>query len=364
MMACSAECRSLVISVHSSGPVAARQLPDVSYCWGMTELNHQITLAKRPVGAVGPDCFASVDVPRPAPGPNEVLVEVGWLSIDPTIRGWMAQDTYLPAIEIGAPIRSGGLGTVIESNNVTMPVGATVFGMTGWQQYTIMDASATVIPDGVEPQAALSVFGVTGLTAYFGLLDVGRPVEGETVLVSGAAGATGSVAGQIAKIKGCRVVGIAGSDEKCAWLVDDLGFDAAINYRTADVASAIRAACPAGVDVFFDNVGGDILEAAIGNLAMHGRIVLCGAIAEYNDTVPRPGPSNLTNLIINRGRMEGFIILDFLHRAPEAMGDLFGWVLDGRVKYEVDITDGLDNAPAAFDRLFTGANQGKVMVRL
>jgi NADPH-dependent curcumin reductase CurA len=330
----------------------------------MTALNRRITLAKRPSGPIAPDCFAIDEVPIPSPGPGEVLAKVGWLSIDPTIRGWMAMDTYLPAIEIGAPIRSGGLAEVIESDNEALPVGSTLFGMTGWQEYVVMDATSQVIPDGIEPTAALSVFGVTGLTAYFGLLDIGKPVAGETVLVSGAAGATGSVVGQIARIKGCRVVGIAGSDEKCAWLIDELGFDAAINYRTEDVSAAIRAACPNGVDVFFDNVGGDILEAALGNLAMHGRVVLCGAIATYNDDAPRPGPNNIMSLVINRGRMEGFIIMDYLHRAEEAIGELAGWVLGGQLKFAVDVVDGLDNAPVAMDRLFTGANQGKVMVRL
>jgi NADPH-dependent curcumin reductase CurA len=227
-----------------------------------------------------------------------------------------------------------------------------------------MDGSNQVVPEGIDPTAALSVFGVTGMTAYFGLLEVGRPVEGETVLVSGAAGATGSVVGQIAKIKGCRVVGIAGSDEKCAWLTDELGFDAAINYKTEDVAAAIRAACPDGVDVFFDNVGGDILEAAIANLALRGRIVLCGAIAQYNDEVPRPGPSNLSLLISMRGRMEGFIILDFLDRSDQAIGDLVTWVMNGDIEYSVDVVEGLDNAPMALDRLFSGANTGKVMVKL
>ena len=313
----------------------------------MSETNRRITLARRPVGEVAVDCFATDEVDVPTPGPGEVLAEVGWLSIDPTIRGWMAMDTYLPAIEIGAEIRSGGLATVIESNNDDLPVGATLFGMTGWQQYTIMDGSNQIVPDGIDPTAALSVFGVTGMTAYFGLLEVGRPVEGETVLVSGAAGATGSVVGQIAKIKGCRVVGIAGSDEKCAWLIDELGFDAAINYKTEDIAAAIRTACPDGVDVFFDNVGGDILEAAIGNIALRGRIVLCGAIAQYNDESPRPGPSNLSLLVSMRGRMEGFIILDYLDRADQAIGDLATWVMNGDVKFKVDIVDGLDNAPMA-----------------
>ncbi len=326
--------------------------------------NHRITLAQRPVGEVGPECFAADDVDVPRPGPGEAVVEVEWLSIDPTIRGWMAQDTYLPAIEIGAPIRSGGLGTVVESNEPALPVGARVFGMTGWQQYAVVDSGARVIPSEIEPQAALSVFGVTGITAYFGLLDVGRPRAGETVLVSGAAGATGSVVGQIARLKGCRAVGIAGSDEKCAWLTEELGFDAAINYRTQDVRAAIGEACPGGVDVFFDNVGGDILEAALDHLALRGRVVLCGAIAQYNDEEPRPGPNNLANLIVNRGRMEGFIVLDFLDRADEAIAELAGWVLGGELKYAVDVVDGLDSAPAALDRLFTGANTGKVMVRL
>ena len=326
--------------------------------------NRRITLAHRPDGEVTADCFASDEVDVPEPGPGEALVKVGWLSIDPTIRGWMAMDTYLPAIEIGEPIRSGGLGEVIASNNDEYPVGSTLFGMTGWQEYAVMGPGSNPIPDGIDPTAALSVFGVTGLTAYFGLLDVGRPVAGETVLVSGAAGATGSVVGQIAKIKGCRVVGIAGSDEKCAWLTDELGFDAAINYRTEQVGAAIRATCPKGVDVFFDNVGGDILEAAIGNLALRGRVVLCGAIATYNDTAPRPGPNNLSLLISQRGRMEGFIILDYMSRANEAIGELAGWVMGGDVKFAVDVVDGLENAPVALDRLFTGANQGKVMVRL
>ncbi len=326
--------------------------------------NRRITLAQRPNGPVGPECFAIDEVERPTPGPGQVLVEVTWLSIDPTIRGWMAFDTYLPAIEIGAEIRSGGLGKVIESNNDKIPVGSTVFGMVGWQQYAVVGPEANVIPEGVAPEAALSVFGVTGLTAYFGLLDIGRPVEGDTVLVSGAAGATGSVVGQIAKIKGCRVVGLAGSDEKCAWLVDELGYDAAINYKTENVRRAIKEHCPKGVDVFFDNVGGDILEAAIGNLAIRGRVVMCGAISQYNDSTPSPGPSNLNTLISMRGRMEGFIILDYMRRADEAIADLGTWIMEGKLSYATDVVEGLDNAPEAMNRLFTGANTGKVMVKL
>jgi NADPH-dependent curcumin reductase CurA len=330
----------------------------------MSRTNHRITLAKRPVGPVDPGCFAMDDVPVGSPGPGQVLVEVGWLSIDPTIRGWMSQDTYLPAIGIGDPIRSGGIGTVVESNVDGIAPGATVFGMTGWQQYAVMDAPVQVVPDGVPPEAALSVFGVTGLTAYFGLLEIGQPVAGETVLVSGAAGATGSVAGQIARIKGCRTVGIAGSDEKCSMLTEEFGFDAAINYRTEDVREAIGRTCPEGVDVFFDNVGGDILEAALDHIALHARVVLCGAISQYNDETPRPGPNNLVNLIVNRGRMEGFIILDHLGGAAAATMELGAWVAEGKLAYRTDVVRGLDNAPAALDRLFTGANLGKVMVQL
>jgi hypothetical protein len=332
----------------------------------MDGTNRRITLAQRPNGPVTDDCFATDEVAIPDPASGEALVRVDWLSIDPTIRGWMAFDTYLPAIEIGAPIRSGGLGEVIASQRDDTPVGATVFGMFGWQQYAVVAADTMVqqVPDGIEAEAALSVFGVTGMTAYWGLLDVGRPEAGETVLVSGAAGATGSIVGQIARIKGCRVVGLAGSDEKCAWLTDELGFDAAINYRTADLDQAVGAACPDGIDVFFDNVGGEILEVALGHLALQGRVVLCGAIATYNDDEPRPGPTTINNLISTRGRMEGFIILDYVDRFAEAAIQLGTWVAEGEVHYEVDVVDGLDNAPVALDRLFTGANTGKVMVRL
>ena len=332
----------------------------------MLEINRRIVLAQRPTGRVTDDCFDHDQGPVPTPGDGEVLVRVRWLSIDPAIRGWMSHDTYLPAIAIGEPIRSAGLGEVVASNNDEMPIASMVFGMTGWQEYCLIggDNPAQVIPSGVEPEAALSVYGITGVTAYYGLLDVGRPREGETVLVSGAAGATGSVVGQIACIKGCRVVGIAGTDEKCRWLTDELGFDAAINYRADDVAAALSEACPNGVDVFFDNVGGDILEVTLDHLAIGARIVLCGAISTYNDTSPAPGPRNLGKLIVQRARMQGFIVLDYLDRLPEATAELAAWVAAGDLRYRVDTVDGLERAPAALERLFTGANTGKVLVRL
>lgn len=327
-------------------------------------INRRITLAQRPHGPVSDACFVQDAVDAPTPGPGEVLVKVEWLSIDPTIRMWMAMDTYLPAIEIGAPIRSAGLGRVVESANPEIPVGTCLFGTPGWQEYALMGPRDQVVPEGVDPTAALSVFGITGLTAYFGLLEIGRPKEGETVVVSGAAGATGSVVGQIAKLQGCTVVGIAGSDDKCRWLTDELGFDHAINYRTENVAGALKQACPAGIDVFFDNVGGEILEAALANLALRGRVVMCGAISQYDDSTPPPGPRNLSVLISQRGRMEGFIILDFLTRAGEAIAQLATWVMSGRLKYKVDVLDGLDKAPDALRKLFDGSNEGKMLVRL
>lgn len=330
----------------------------------MTSINHQIVLAKRPSGQVGADCFARTESAVPQPGDDQVLVKVEWLSIDPTIRMWMAMDTYLPAIEMGAPIRSAGLGTVIESNNDDIPVGTVLFGTPGWQEYAVMGSRDQVVPEGVDPTAALSVFGITGLTAYFGLMEIGQPQAGETVVLSGAAGATGSVAGQIAKLQGCRVVGLAGTDEKCAWLTHELGFDAAINYRTQDVTAALKNACPDGIDVYFDNVGGETLEIVINQLALRGRIILCGAISQYNDDAPTPGPRNLSALISKRGRMEGFIILDFLPRAGDAIAQLATWVMSGQLKYKVDVMEGLDSAPEALRKLFMGANEGKMLVRL
>jgi len=330
----------------------------------MTTVNHQIVLAERPNGPLAPECFAHAQSAVPQPGDGEVLVRVDYLSIDPTIRMWMAMDTYLPAIELGAPIRSAGLGTVVESNNDDIPEGTVLFGTPGWQEYAVMGPRDQVVPEGVDPTAALSVFGITGLTAYFGLLEIGQPKEGETVVVSGAAGATGSVAGQIAKLQGCRVVGIAGSEEKCKWLTEELGFDAAINYRTENVGKALAEACPGGIDVYFDNVGGEILEAVIANLALRGRIVMCGAISQYNESLPEPGPRNLSALISKRGRMEGFIILDFLPRAGEAIAKLATWVMGGELAFEVDVMEGLDSAPAALEKLFTGANTGKMLVHI
>ncbi|MEO6629720.1 MAG: NADP-dependent oxidoreductase [Aquihabitans sp.] len=336
----------------------------------MTDHSRRIVLAQRPHGNVTAEDVRLETVPVPEPGPGEAVVRVQWLSIDPTIRTWMDDAPgYLPPIEIDAVVRSGALGEVIASNSSRYAEGDTVFSMMGWQDHAVIDegaASAQVVPPGLEPTAVLSVFGVTGMTAYFGLLDIGQPEPGDTVVVSGAAGATGSVVGQIAKIKGAgRVIGIAGTDEKCAWLVDELGFDAAINYKTDNIGARLRELCPKGIDVYFDNVGGEILDICLGQLALKGRVVCCGAISAYNtDRGDIYGLKNYFTLITKRARMEGFLILDYLDRFPEAQGEMFGWVLDGKVKHAEHVVEGLENAPDALNLLFTGGNTGKVIVKV
>jgi len=332
----------------------------------MTDTNRRILLASRPHGLVTDENLRLEDAAVPEPAEGQALVRVRHLSIDPTIRTWMDDAPgYLPPIGIGDVVRGGGIGEVVTSRNPSLPEGSLVFGMTGWQQYALAGTGAesvTVLPDGIDPMAALSVYGVTGMTAYFGLFDIGRPEAGDTVLVSGAAGATGSVVGQLARIaEAGTVIGLAGTDEKCAWLVDGLGFDHAINYRTEDVAGRVRATCPAGVDVYFDNVGGETLDVALANLAMHARVVLCGAISQYNEN-HRVGPRNYLNLIVKRSRMEGFLILDYLGRFPEAQLAMAGWVAEGRIQHREHVVEGLDRAGEALNLLFSGGNTGKVIV--
>jgi NADPH-dependent curcumin reductase CurA len=257
---------------------------------------------------------------------------------------------------------------VVQSENATLPVGALVQGLTNWQEYSIGDPAGlippTVLPTGTPPNLALSIFGVTSLTAYFGLLDVGQPKPGETVLVSGAAGATGSVVAQIARLQGCRVVGIAGGREKCEWLRSACKLDAVIDYKLENLQQRIAEHCPGGVDVFFDNVGGQTLEVAIAQMADFGRIVLCGAIASYNDTAPQPGPRNMMLLVTRRLRMQGFIVLDYLHRANEAIDALATWVMAGEIAWREDIQEGFENIPVTLQRLFTGSNVGKQLLKL
>lgn len=330
--------------------------------------NRRLVLAARPRGMIDESTIGVEDQPVPEPADGQALVRVRYLSIDPTIRTWMNDAAgYLPPIALGDVVRSAGIGEVVSSRTELFGVGELVVGMTGWQDYTLAGAGSgmQILPPGIDPTVALNVFGITGMTAYFGLLDVGRVKEGDTVVVSGAAGATGSVAGQIARIKGAKtVVGLAGTPQKCTWLVDELGFDAAVNYKTDDVGGRLSELCPDGIDLYFDNVGGEILNICLGQLALRGRVVLCGAISTYNSAARADGPSNYRNLIIKRGRMEGFIILDYLSRFPEAQAEMFGWVVDGRLKHKEHIVDGLERAPEALNLLFTGGNTGKVMVRV
>jgi NADPH-dependent curcumin reductase CurA len=328
--------------------------------------NRQILLQSRPKGPLSGDNFTTKTASVPKLGPGQALVKTLFLSIDPTIRGWMERDTYLPAIEIGAVIRSAGAGVVLESNNPKLNPGDHVFTMVGWQEYAVVDDrdKPTVIPPGIPLEDALSLFGVTGMTAHFGLNEIGKPQAGETVVVSGAAGATGSVVGQIAKSKGCRVIGIAGSAAKCAWLTSELGFDAAINYKTEDVGKRLSELCPKGVDVFFDNVGGQILNDVLARLALRARVVLCGAISQYEKFDDAYGPPNYLNLISRRARMEGFIILDYADRFMEGAFALGGLLAEGKLKHKTTVVEGLDKAPEALQRLFSGDHEGKLLVRV
>jgi hypothetical protein len=328
--------------------------------------NRQWLLARRPHGSIQDSDFDFVEADVPKPGEGEALVRTLMLSCDPAQRAWLARDTYLPAVEIGEVVRSFGAGRIEASNNPDFAVGDIVLGFIGWRDYVALNPKdqLTKLPPGTPIELAMSALGLNGLTAYFGLLEVGRPVAGETVVVSGAAGATGSIVGQIAKIKGCRAVGIAGGAEKCRWLTAEAGFDAAIDYKAEDVQARLNELCPNDIDVYFDNVGGDILDAALAQLAMWGRVVLCGAIATYNATEQPSGPKNYLNLLVKRGRMEGFIVTDYMPRAAEAIGALAGWVQAGKIKNRVDVQHGLENAPATLRRLFDGRNEGKQLLRV
>lgn len=334
------------------------------------ETNRQWLLAERPSGMIGPQNFKYIETSIPEPQDGQVLVKNLFLSFDPTQRGWMVdQPGYLPPVNIGDPMRAGSVGQVVESRHAEFSAGDLVQTTGGWQDYVAVapgqgPMGLSKLPPGVSPEMMLSVLGITGLTAYFGLLDLGRPSAGETVLVSGAAGATGSVVGQIAKLKGCRVVGIAGGPQKCAWLRDEAGFDAVIDYKNENVSAQIAHHCPDKWDIFFDNVGGSILEAALDNINLRSRVVLCGGISGYNATEPVPGPSNLMNLVTNRARMEGFIILDYLPRAAEAIGDIMSWVASGDLKYQIDLQEGFDNIPSTLQRLYTGQNLGKQLLKI
>jgi len=331
----------------------------------MSKVNRQWLLKARPVGMVKESDFELNEAPIPSPADGQILVRNTHLAFEPAMRGWMEdRESYLPPVGIGEVMRGMTVGEVVESKLAGYEPGDVVTGMTGWQEYALGDAGLGKLPPGVEAPLAMSVLSVTGLTAYFGMLELGKPQPGDTVVVSGAAGATGSVAGQIAKIEGCRVIGIAGGADKCAWLTKEAHFDAAIDYKTEDVGSRLAELCPKGIHVYFDNVGGEILNEVLARIAQKARVVLCGAISGYNLEETPPGPSNYFNLVIQRGRMEGFIVLDYLPRFAEASAKLLDWVREGKIAWQADIQNDFENAPKTFQRLFTGANTGKQLLAL
>ncbi len=333
----------------------------------MSTLNRQFKLAQRPVGMVKRSDFEFAQAPAPQPGDGELLIKILYVSLDPAMRGWMNEGkSYIPPVGIGEVMRAGAVGRVIESKHPKFTAGEHVVGVLGVQDYAISNGKGLT---KVDPKLAplpvyLGTLGMPGMTAYFGLLDVGQAKSGDTVVVSGAAGAVGTVVGQVAKIKGCRVVGIAGGADKCRWIVDELGFDAAIDYKHEDVKAALKQHCPKGIDVYFDNVGGDILDAALTQLAMHARIVICGAISQYNNTAPVKGPSNYLSLLVNRGTMKGMVVFDYANRYAEAAMEMAGWMMAGKLKSKEDIVEGLETFPDTLLKLFKGENTGKLVLKV
>lgn len=333
----------------------------------MSATNHQFRLAARPVGMIKRSDWSYVAEPVRQPDDDEVLVKTAYLSLDPAMRGWMNEGrSYVPPVQIGAVMRAGGVGEVIASKHPGFKAGDHVHGMLGIQEYATLagkllqkvDTAIAALP------VYLGTLGMPGMTAYFGLLDVGKAKAGDTVVVSGAAGAVGAVVGQIAKIKGCRVVGIAGGKPKCDYLVNELGFDAAIDYKAGDVKKALREHCPQGVDVYFDNVGGEILDIVLAQIALRARIVICGAISQYNSTTGVQGPANYLSLLVNRASMTGMVVFDFAARYAEAMRDIGGWLASGRLRSREDIVVGIETFPEALQKLFKGENFGKLVLQV
>jgi NADPH-dependent curcumin reductase CurA len=338
----------------------------------MTRTNGQWVLAKRPEGMIQESNFEYKEVPVPDLQDGEVLVRNLYLAFEPAMRGWVDDvPSYIPPVGLGEVMRASTVGQVIESKNPAHPKGQLVSGMLGWQQYVVSDGTPgpfgglSGVPDGVPPQRMLSLLGGTGLTAYFGLFKIHPVKEGDNVLVSGAAGATGSVVAQIAKIQGAaKVVGIAGGPDKCDWLRDKAGLDGAIDYKSEDVGDRIREEFPNGVDLFFDNVGGDILDATLTRMANFGRVTMCGGISAYNEKELPPGPRNIMQIVIRRLTVKGFILIDHFSDLGEAIGDLTRWSESGEIVVEEDIQEGFENTPKTFLRLFQGKNLGKQLLKI
>lgn len=338
----------------------------------MNIVNHQFRLAARPVGMPKHSDWNYAEETITELGENQVLVKVLYLSLEPAMRGWINEGrSYVAPVGIGEVMRAAGAGQVISSKDPAFAEGDLVAGRFGVQEYVKCRGKELIkIDTHLAPiPVYLNVLntnglGLPGMTAYFGLLEIGQPKTGETVVVSGAGGAVGMTAGQIAKIKGCRVVGIAGSAEKCQYIVKELGFDAAINYKSEDVKQALRTHCPKGLNIYFDNVGGNILEACLSNLALHARIVLCGAISQYNNTTPVKGPSNYLALVVNRSRMEGFLVFEYAAKYSQAQQEMAAWIKQGKLKSREDIVEGFETFPDTFLKLFNGGNFGKLILKV
>jgi NADPH-dependent curcumin reductase CurA len=333
----------------------------------MTLINHKFLLAARPVGMLKRSDWTFAEEPVGAPKEGELLVQVLYVSVDPAMRMWLNDvRSYTPPVGIGELMRALGAGLVTASRNPRFNVGDHVSGLFGVQEYVLTDGRGVTKVDAraVPLPKYLSALGMPGMTAYFGLLETGQPKPGETVVVSAAAGAVGSLVGQIAKITNCRVVGIAGGAEKCGYIAHELGFDAAIDYKSEDVKQSLQKHCPKGIDVYFDNVGGTILEAALSNLARGARVVICGAISQYNNTGPMAGPRNYMSLLSNRATMKGMLVFDYVDRYPQARAEMAGWMAEGKLKSREDVVEGLETFPETLLKLFKGENSGKLMLKV
>ena len=332
-----------------------------------TQTNRQYRLAARPVGMPTQGDWSFTTEPVADPADGQVLIKALYLSLDPAMRGWMSEGkSYIPPVGIGEVMRAGGVGKVIASKHPNFAVGDYVSGATGVQDYCLSDGKGF---SKIDPRLAplpvwLNVLGMPGMTAYFGLLESGQPKAGETVVVSGAAGAVGATVGQIAKIKGCRAVGIAGGAAKCDYVVKELGFDACIDYKSGSVKDGLRQHCPQGVDVYFDNVGGDILDTVLTRINRKARIVICGAISQYNNTAPVKGPANYLSLLVNRARMEGIVVFDYADRYHLGAQEMAQWMREGKLKSKEDIVEGLETFPDQLLKLFTGENFGKLVLKV
>jgi NADPH-dependent curcumin reductase len=331
-------------------------------------VNRQWLLTSRPRGLLKESDFTWNESQIPEPAEGQALVRNIYLSLDPTNRGWASdRTTYMPPVELGTPMRGFAIGIVEKSHHPDFQEGQLLEGFFGWQDFCLTDGNH-VTPVHLDPELPLSahfgLFAHIGLTAYFGLLEIGEPKPGETLVVSGAAGAVGSLVGQIGKIKGCHVVGIAGTDEKCHWLTEELGFDGAINYKAEKVQPRLKELCPDGIDVIFENVGGPILDASLSLMNLHARVALCGLISMYNAEKMVPGPFGFPYVLVRRAKIQGFIIGDYMHRAAEAIPEITHWYKEGKLKYRLDIVDGLEEAPKVVNRLFDGSHKGKLLVQV